>query len=342
MIGKEAAFALSYEEVKLTAPDPIQNAEFGRSVAMDGSRLVVGAAEGSDEVAYGPGAAYVFKRSGDSYELEAKLVAPDPTDGAEFGRSVAVKGNLVVVGARFASIGGIERAGTAYIYTRTAGEWRFVQKLAADFPSSEGNFGRAVALDNNLLVVTARKEDINSGDEGSAYVFFRNGQEWILEARLEASDPTAEARFGQPVAVKGNLIATGARRADPEGNENAGAVYFFGLYGQEWREIQKLTADDSYPGDEFGHSVAMSGNAIAVGARRANIDENEDQGAIYIFSKRKNRWDQKTKITASDGNAGDELAHSICAYGQRIAVGANLADIDEEDQGAVYIYRLHR
>jgi len=110
--------AFSYSESKLTADDPIQGAEFGRSVAIDGNIVVIGAAEGSDEVAVGAGAAYVFKRIGNAYVQEAKLIAPDAELGAEFGRAVAVKGNVIVVGARFASSGSVTRAGAAYIYKK--------------------------------------------------------------------------------------------------------------------------------------------------------------------------------------------------------------------------------
>lgn len=382
---------------RLTADDPLAGAEFGRSVATDGDIVVVGAAEGSDAAAVGPGAAYVFKRRGRSYIQEAKLTAPDPELGAEFGRAVAVKGNVIVVGARFASSGSTERAGAAYIYKKRRGDWVFEQKLTAGDASAEDNFGRAAALDNNLIVVTARKEDVSEENEGSAYVFRKRGHTWVEEAKLTASDGTIQARFGQSVAVKGNLIvvgardadtpaaqgagaiylfyrhgrdwieavklaagdgakgdqfafslaiadrviAVGSRRADPLGKDS-GAVYLFGIRKGKWNEIAKLIAADAAAGDEFGHSVAASGGVISVGARRADIEGKIDQGAVYLFSRVAGTWIERIKITPSDGVAGDEFAHSLAAHGNLIVAGANLADGDQTDQGAAYVYRLRR
>ena len=395
LIFEGSALALSVSEFPLAADDPIEGAEFGRSIAIDGDCVVVGAAEGSDEVAVGPGAAYVFRRIGGTYVQEAKLVAPDPELGAEFGRAVAVKGNIIVVGARFAS----DQAGAAYIFKKKRGLWSFEQKVTASDGSPEDNFGRAVALDNDLLVVTARKEDVTVENDGSAYVFRGRGGIWVEEAKLTASDSTDQARFGQSVAVRGNLIvvgardantpvadgsgavylfsridgewteyakisasdgakgdqyafnvavagnliAVGARRADlGDKKKDAGAVYLYELWGEEWLEIGKLTASDAMPGDELGHSVAMSGDFIAAGARRADIDGKKDQGAVYIFRRLGNQWAEEAKITASDGESGDEFGHSLSTHGNMIAVGANVADLQEKDQGAAYVYRLKK
>jgi hypothetical protein len=395
-----SVFAFSYSEFPLTAADPIENAEFGRSIAVDGDCVVVGAAEGSDEVAVGTGAAYVFRYFGGAYVQEAKLDPkfddPDIEDGAEFGRAVAVKGNVIVVGARFAKSGSTEKAGAAYIYKKTNGAWSFVQKVAAGDSAPEDNFGRAVALDNDLLVVTARKEDVSVENDGAAYVFRQRRGIWVQEAKLTASDSTTQARFGQSVAVRGNLvvvgardantpvtdgagavylfshsqgrwnefaklyagdgaggdqfafnvavsgnlIAVGARRADPVGKKDAGAVYLFQVLGKSWHEVGKLTANDAKAGDELGHSVAMSGDFIAAGARRTDIDGKKDQGAVYLFKRSGNHWVEEAKIIASDGGAGDEFGHSLSAHGNKIAVGANIADVEVVDQGAAYVYHL--
>ncbi len=340
------------------------------------------------------------------------LKRPIPELGAEFGRAVAIKENVIVVGARFASSGEVPRAGAAYVFRKTGWKWVFEQKITSSDSSAEDNFGRAVALDDDLLVVTARKEDASSPDVGAAYVFHRKGRTWKQEAKLTAGDPNPAALFGQSAAVEGNLIVIGARDADTpvakaagalylfgwfhgkwvefdklyasdgrkgdqfafniafSGNiiaagarradltspnrSNAGAVYLFGFTGHEWKEIQKLTASDAKAGDEFGHSVAMSGDGdfIAVGARRADIDGNTNQGAVYIFRRsddhghfwkhRIAEWEEKGRITAFNGAAGDEFGHSLAADDHIIVVGATGVDLLEKDQGAAYVYRLRR
>lgn len=376
------------------AGDALANAEFGRSIAIDEDRVVVGAPEGSDDAAVGPGAVYVFRRIGHSYVREAKLVAPDPEIGAEFGRAVAVRGNVIVVGARFAP----NRAGAAYIYTRKKGAWSFQQKVTSSDSAAEDNFGRAVALDKDLLVVTARKEDVSVANDGAAYVFREHRGRWVETDKLTASDSTDQARFGQSVlvrddliivgardantpvangagaiylfsrhrgrwvesakigasdgatgdqfaynlAMEGNLIAVGARRADLPGARDAGALYLFKLRRGEIFQVGKLSAPDAAQGDELGHSVAMSGNLVAAGARRADVDGRRDQGAVYLFRRFGHHWDWPAagKIVASDGEAGAEFAHSLAAHDGRIAVGANLDDGGQANQGGGYVYRV--
>ena len=335
-----AAEAFSISECMLTADEPIESAEFGRSVATDANLVVVGAAEGSDNVAVGPGAAYVFRRIGKTYVQEAKLVAADGEDGAEFGRDVAVKGNTVVVGARFASNETVERSGAAYVYKKQSGRWVFTQKLTAQDGAPEDNFGRAVDLDQNLLAVSARKEDVTEENDGAVYVFRNNKGVWIQEAKLTAGDGSDGARFGQSVAVSGHLIVVGARDANTPGAEKAGAIYLFERVGRQWVQTAKLSAQDGKKGDQFGFNVAIAGNLIAVGARRADFSNSKDAGAVYLFGRMGKAWREFGKLTASDGKGGDEFGHSVAMSAGLVAAGARRADIDgDENQGAVYLFR---
>ncbi len=397
-IVPQSASAKPNSEIQLNLGDLIENSRFGRSIAIEGNLVVVGAPEASDEEAFGVGAAYVFKRHGNAYVLEEKLIAPDPTLGSEFGRAVAVEGNIIVVGARFATSGDVERAGAAYIFRNIGGSWIFDQKLTTRDASPEDNFGRAVALHGDLLVVTARKEEISEENEGAAYVFRRTGTSWTEEAKIIASDGTSDARFGQSVAIMsnnliavgardadsptakacgavyifqrfandwietakltasdgakgdqfafnlathGNVIVVGTRRSDPQGLKNAGAAYIFSQTKSGWIETAKLIASDANGDDEFGHSVAMNGNFIAVGARRADIDINPDQGSVYLFRRADNQWVEVTKLLASNGGAGDEFGHSLSAHGNTIAVGAQFADSPTCDEGAAYVFKLN-
>ncbi|OPY75771.1 MAG: hypothetical protein A4E65_03453 [Syntrophorhabdus sp. PtaU1.Bin153] len=401
LVASAAAFPL--EQAKLIPSDQVVGGEFGRSIAIDESFVVVGAAgpalEGYPDSA-GPGAAYVFARKGDTYVLDAKLSAPDPVAGAEFGRAVAIQGNTVVVGARFATTDGVERAGAVYIFRKIKSVWMFEAKVTSDNPTAEDNFGRALVLADNRLIVTARKEEAPVLDAGAAYVFEKRGGAWVQVARVVADNATIEARFGQSVAMNGDLMAVGARDADspvatgcgavyvfkksgddwlevaklaahdgatgdqfafniamersllvvgarranlpaiPPGRVRtaAGAAYIFKRSGAGWTEIQKLTASDALAGDEFGHSVAMAGDMIAVGARRVTIDGKRRQGAIYLFRQQQGEWIQIGRLVAEDGGANDELGHSLAAHGSIIAAGANGADLDVTDAGAAYLF----
>jgi hypothetical protein len=319
------ASAFSYREFALTAGDPKAGAEFGRSIAIDGDCLVVGAAEGSDDAFVGPGAAYVFRWTGKAYVPEAKLdpKVDDPTipDGAEFGRAVSIKGNVIVVGARFAATATAERAGAAYVYQKRQGIWSFTQKVVSSDSAPEDNFGRAIALDNDLLVITARKEDVSVVNDGAAYVFRHKAGIWYEEAKLTADDSTDGARFGQSVAVRGNLIVVGARDADTTAANMAGAAYVFSDFGHEWLQVAKLYAVDGQSGDQFAFTVTISGNMVLAGARRADLPSRKDAGAVYLFGYTGTSWQQTGKLTASDASAGDEFGHSIAMAGSLVAVG---------------------
>lgn len=211
------------------------------------------------------------------------------------------------------------------------------QKIASPEPENQDNFGRALAVQGNLLVVTARKENLGADDVGAAYVYLYQGGTWTYAAKLTASDATPEGYFGQSVAVQGNLIAIGARNADPDG---AGAVYLFEGSRSGWTELQKLVPPDGMADDQFGFAVAIEGNTIAVGARRADLPGAQNAGAAYVYSREGGAFAFVTKLTASDPGANAQFGQAIAIAGDSIAVGANRADVGTNaDQGAVYLYR---
>ncbi|SEM73727.1 FG-GAP repeat-containing protein [Syntrophus gentianae] len=322
------------EKVRLTANDPAAGAEFGRSVAIEGDLVAVGAGAavaGSTDKA---GAVYLFKRHGHRYVREAKLVAPDASSDAEFGRSVAIQGDRVIVGARFAEVENFTKAGAAYVFRKHKGSWRYEAKITSPTPADEDNFGRALAIQGNLLVVTARKENLNADDVGAAYIFLHKGNQWIFSEKLTAGDPLPGAYFGQSVAMQGNLLAIGARNAD-----SAGAVYLFHRTGKGWKEFAKVNPPDGIEDDQFGFSVALVGNVLTVGARRANPDGVEDAGAAYVYAIHRDSVDLMARLTASDSAAGDQFGQSVAMAGGVIAVGANRAKIGaNKKQGAVYLF----
>ena len=324
-------------EVKLTADDPVTAAEFGRSVAIAGDLVAVGAGGANADSVLGAGAVYLYKRQGLTYVPEAILVAPDATTGAEFGRIVAIKGNVVVVGARFAQVGTFSKAGAAYVFRKYKGVWHLEEKIASPTPANEDNFGRALAVQGDVLVVTARKENINASDVGAAYVYSYRGGAWMYQEKLTASDPSPGAYFGQSVAIQGDVLAIGARNADPNA---AGAVYLFRPAGSGWVEFAKVTPPDGITDDQFAFTIALTGDVMAVGARRADLTGAKDAGAAYVYSVDQDSVDLVVKLTASDAKASDQFGQAIAIAGDVIAVGANRADIgSNKDQGAIYLFR---
>lgn len=333
-------------EIKLVG-DPANETDFGRSVAIDGNLIAVGVgADGAN------GSVYLYRRAGQNYVLEARLECPDDPIGAEFGRSVAIKGNTIFVGARFAQVadtdndGDIDEqdadAGAVYIFKKYGSIWNLEQKIIPPYPQPKSNFGRALAVQGDTLIVTARKYDSDSENDGTAYEYvFRSGLWTYRTEIIPATEPADEAYFGQSVAIQGDLMVIGARNDNPN---KAGALYVFRQTSIGWSQIARLTPQDGEKNDQYGFSVAMSGTTIAVGARRADFvkgtKSETDEGAAYVYSVRGNNVEFVTMLTASNAKAGDEFGQAIAIAGDVIAVGAPKTDIDQNaDQGTVYLFR---
>ncbi|MDD1684242.1 MAG: FG-GAP repeat protein [Methanoregula sp.] len=322
------------DEIRLTAENPVANAQFGRSVAMDGDLVSVG--EGGDGVV---GAVYLYKRQGMTYVPEATLAFPetypdtcpekDAGNCPEFGRTVAIQGNVVFVGARFAPVGNL-KAGAVYVFRKHGDSWQLEDKIVSPAPEVGDNFGRALAIQGDLLVVTARK---NAAEKGAAYVFEKKGGQYVLEANILASDSEDGDYFGQAVDLQGDVIAVTARNANPS---SAGAFYLFRRSGNGWAEIAKVTPENGKKNDQYGFAIAMAGDTIAVGARRADSGVLTDTGAAYVYTLKGNSVNLVTKLTASDASAYDEFGQSVAFAGDMLAVGAWK---DDGQQGSIYLFQ---
>ncbi len=156
-------------------------------------------------------------------------------------------------------------------------------------------------------------------------------------AKVTPSDGKKNDQFGFAIATSGDVITVGARRADQGLLTDAGAAYVYSLKGDSVELVTKLTASDASAYDEFGQSIAIAGDVIAVGTWK---DDNK-KGSIYLFSRKGNQWIETNKITASDGMAGDEFGYSLSAFGNRMVTGAHFAKVENlEKAGAAYVLPL--
>jgi hypothetical protein len=171
-------------------------------------------------------------------------------------------------------------------------------------------------------------------DAGSAYVFKRAGQAWTQLTHLKASDGAAGDAFGVSVAVSGQTIVVGADRDDDNGLDS-GSAYVFVQAGSDWLQEAKLLANDGQQGDQFGASVAISGNIAVVGAPGADTAWM-DSGAAYLFRYNGVNWVEEAKLVAGDGKAGDQFGASVSISADYAVVGAPGAD----GSGALYVYKF--
>ncbi len=336
---------------KLTASDGAAGDNFGRSVAVSGDIVVVGA-NADDTSGANSGSAYVFYRNHggtDNWGQVQKLTASDAASSDEFGISVAVSGDTVAVGA-FLDASPATNAGSAYVFYRNQGgvdNWGQVMKLTASDQAAADSFGYALTLSGEIAVVGAYSADNAGVNSGSAYVFYRDQgglDNWGHVKELRASDGAAFDEFGIVVAISGEVAVVGAWGDDDAGS-NSGSAYVFARNEggpDNWGQVKKITASDAAADDKFGESVSVSGD-IALVSARLDDDAGVDAGAAYAFARNEggtDNWGQLVKLIASDGAANDQLGVAVSVSGDIAVVGAFLDDSPATDAGSAYVYEI--
>ena len=217
-----------WPEPQVVRATPEQGGNFGHSLALDGDRLVVGAEwRWSTSALLTAGGASVFARVGQGWVLEQDLAAGDPGSNDRFGSSVAIAGDLIVVGAPEDEDGSNENSGSAYVFTRVDGEWLELQKLVPFAASPWQQFGWSVAVAGaNLLVGSPGYSTGSVWRAGCAYLFRPSGGSWIQTSLLVAGSAARDDQLGE-VAISGHTAVLGARLADVDGRPDAGAAYVF-------------------------------------------------------------------------------------------------------------------
>jgi hypothetical protein len=322
------------ERNKLLAYDGAADDYFGRASAISGDVLVVGA-DHDDDNGTDSGSAYVYRWQDDQWSLEAKLLPTDGEANNRFAWATAIDGDTIVFGVHHDNDKGID-SGSAYIFHFNGTNWAQQAKLVADDGIPAGYFGRAVAIHRDLAVIGSKGQDSQGSASGAAYVFRRSGSTWTQEAKLLASDGQAYDVFGWSVAVSDDVILVGVKGDDDNGTD-AGAAYIFRYEDGQWREKQKLLADDGAPGDSFGAAAAISQDVAVVGAT-LNDNFAPDAGAAYVFRFNGSSWVQERKLLPHNGEAGDQFGWSVGVSGDTAIIGANLNDELASDAGAAYVF----
>ena len=310
------------------------------SVAISSGTVVVGAPGGSAGAIFGPGAAYVFVKPAAGWATmtqTAKLTASNAA-GSEFGNSVSIDGDTIVVGAHYATVGANDYQGAAYVFAKPGSAWTDMTQtatLTASDGAMNARFGSSVSISGNTVVVGAALAQVGSGPlfQGAAYVFAK-GAAWTdmtQTAKLTASDgasDSAGAEFGSSVSISGNTLVVGAPHATVGPNLTQGAAYVFTQPGGGWAdatETAKLTESDGAKGDLFGSSVSISGNTVVVGEANAAVGPNLTQGVAYVFIEPASGWanmTQTVKLSATRGAAGDGFGLAVAIDGDTLVVGA--------------------
>ena len=349
------------QQQKLTASDASGGDNFGVSVAIDGDTAVVGSPF-DDAGAFWAGSVYVFVRSGGVWAQQQKLTRSTPVTDAEFGKSVSVSGDTLVVGAP-PFYAGTNSPGSAYVFRYrpelpVGSRWVEEQKLVPSDSAPVDLFGFSIAVSGDTVVVGAQTTDgacpaDPDCNSGSAYVFVKPAGGWTTvpspmpeTAKLAASDAAAGDTFGHSVSASGDTIMVGADRNDDAGY-NSGSGYVFvkpvsGWSAAPWpmNETQKLVASDATAGDAFGVSVSVDGDTAAIGTFQPTGYGSSGAGAAYVFVRSGGVWTQEQKLTASDAAAGDQFGISVSLSGETVVVGANFHDDAGPGSGSAYVFDI--
>lgn len=322
-----------------------RQAWFGNVLALSGDRLAI--------LSGGEDAVYVLGRSGTSWEVEDRLT-PAGFDTAGRLVNLALSGDTLAIQATNGNTG--EVSSGVYVLRHDGAAWQHEAHLTASITGLDDGFGDSLALAGDLLVVGAPREDSAAtgvdGDQeddsaeraGAAYVFRRTGSTWRQEAYLKASNTDAGDEFGSSVTVEGDLIAVGARTQDSaatgidgdqddEGADASGAVYVFRYSGSAWQQEAYVKPSNTARFFFFGDDVALSGDTLAVGApgessRSAGIDGDQtpgfldDSGAVYIYRRSDSGWQQEAYIKASNPLVMAGFGKQVALAGNALAAGA--------------------
>lgn len=322
-----------------TASDAGSEDHFGSAVGLDGDTLVVGAPL-NDDSQFGSGSVYVFSRnqggSGNWGQVQ-ELNASDPGNGDEFGFSVDVEGDTILVGAPYDNDQGGD-SGSVYLFQRNQGgadNWGQVAKLTNTTGAAGDEFGFDVAIDGDTAVVGAPLDDDGGSQAGAVHVFSRNeggSDQWGQVTTLTASDAALNDRFGYAVDIDGNDVVVGARD-----ETSTGAIYLFAFSGT-WTQTKKKRAGGALGDDNFGRAVAIENGRVLVGAPQ----DNSQRGTAFIFERNQggvNQWGQVKRLTAGDSAPLDQFGRSVALSGSVALVGAHEDHVGiYGDAGSAYVF----
>ena len=342
-----AAYVFRYDgstwknEAQLLAFDGAEYEDdlFGSSVAIYGDRIIVGAPmlEGED------GSAYVYLHDGSAWTNEARLPV---LSAGRFGSSVAIGDGVAVVGAPEA--GG---TGAASVFRNEGEEWFEDDQLFASDAAADDEFGCAVGLSGEFIVVGAKGNDGGGDGAGAGYIFQHDGEGWAEQAKLLASNAGSGDTFGSAIAVQNQNAVVGAPLNDDQASDG-GCAYVFGglsdcqpngnldlcdiMEGESTDENStgmpdecepvlatenaKLVPEEVAESDLFGCSVAIDGEYLVGGAMY-----DYPHGAAYVYHRAgtgADNWNEDETITDPEPEGVELFGHSVSVSGEAAVVGA--------------------
>jgi len=325
-------------EQKIISSETTDLQGFGvqNGAGVSGDYVVVGTL-GDEQNGSQSGAAYFFERCGSEWTQIQKIVPDDNEAIDRFGRGAAIWGDYAIVGAPYDDDMG-EKSGSAYIYHLEDGLWHLQEKIIAPDGSPSDWFGWTVSIWEDYVLVGSQNDFVESSFNGSAFIFKRDGTDWVFQNKLVAPDPGTFDLFGLSLDIRDGLAIVGAQENDDNGLES-GSAYIYKLEGDtSWNYQAKLLPSDGMAGDGFGGSVNISEGRALVGSPYKNVNLNDD-GAVYIFRNQGDSvWTEDSFIVSPENILAENFGLSVDADDEKVIVGTARGFGISEETGSAHLF----
>lgn len=324
---------------EFTGSTTAQGDFFGMTAALDGNQAVIGATQ-DDDLGSNSGSVFVFDYNGTNWVENTQLLAPDGDASDRFGSSVALSGDLLVVGSPSDELGAINNVGSVYVYRKVGGNWTFEQKIISSLALPSIQFGWDVQTDGTTILASTVEDDngINATGSVSAYSF--NGATWSLAQRFFPSDGGQLDWFGWDMDLEGERLAVGSPK-----HNGAGAVYLFERQGGTWTELDKVVSATTVADDGLGWAVDLQWPVLVAGAPGAvGIPASPAggfDGSVYKFNFTGTQWVDVQHWVSGDVDVTSfpppQLGTSVAIDGKTVLGGALFANTTvAKNAGRVY------
>jgi len=297
---------------------------FGQYLSMSYPDILISAHQ-KNIFGYASGALYVYRANGENDGFnEFQMIFPADGHVEEFfGYSVDMDDTWAITGSHHDSDAG-GSSGSAFILKKENSLWTIFKKLTPNDATPGDEFGKAVSMDGNAVFAGSWLDDDNGSNSGSAYVFERQENTWTQITKLYPDPFAAYDQFGNFMAADDGYLLVGV----PENTANgprSGCAYLFSKRAGQWQQVDRWFPEDGEEGAQFGQSVSISGHRAAVGAYKAD-GFCTDCGAVYLYRKNGDQWENDTTLIAADVQNGDHFGSSVHLQDDLLAVGAYFDD----------------
>jgi len=341
------------QKLKMQASDEDINDNFGSTVVMNDDYILIGSYNAQGVSLSDVGKVYVWKKSYSTFS-EYQILAPNLQAAVmNFGSSVAIKDNFLMVGAPNRFFNSKEKAGSVYYYKYNGGtaKWGILNNgpykedelIEHSSPAAFDRFGCSISIDGNYMIIGASGK--GGGGKGKACVYKYQSNNWVFVKDIVGSTSVNNDEFGHKVQVLGNLAYVSA----PNHNTNRGIIYIFNRTNggsDNWGEIQKVVMESAYINTYFGNDFSFGSSWGIIGSKRSDTLKGEAYFIYYNTSTE--RWGTQgisdyqpnQTVVASDGSANDLFGYAVSLYGNDVIIGAYKKKGDGTNEtGGAYIYK---